>query len=111
MNRNVKDLEKQKYFKFGMFFMRKYREMEPNKSEIKYNFARMMNMVKLNVHADELYDEIIKEEGMSECKLRAILNKAQFLKGSGHSTGKQMNVIGSSRKKNNCVMQAHLLVN
>ena len=65
----------------------------------------MLNMIKLNVQADELYDEIINQEEMSECKLRAILNKAQFLKGSGHSTGKQMNLSGgSSRKKNVCAL-------
>ena len=88
-----------------MYFLTQYRQLEKDKSVVKYNFARMLNMIKLNVQADELYDEIIKEEGMSECKLRAILNKAQFLKGSGHSTGKQMNLsAGSSSKKNACAL-------
>ena len=66
--------------------------------------ARMFNMIKMNVHADDLYDQIVNENGMSECKIRAIFNKAQFLKGSGFSTGKQMNVVGQTRKKNNCAI-------
>lgn len=59
--------------------------------EVKYNMARAFHMLGMCGHAQELYEELLKEaafeESASDIVQRARLNLAQILKGSGVNYG------------------------
>lgn len=117
--------EKEKYLKFGIHFFRQYAKLRKKESsskiEMKYNFARLMSLLKLNSHANAVYSEIINDKKNDtdlltdverECRIRAVFNQSQMLSGQAYFKGKHFDVHGVHSKtevvKSECKIQAHV---
>ena len=78
-----------------------------------------MNLLKLNVLSCNIYSDIVSkiDDGNTptDVEIKAVYNISTLLKGSGYSTGKTLNINGSTKaqiekSKTNNVYKAHELV-
>jgi hypothetical protein len=85
-----------------MAFLGLYKTKRANKNEVRYNVARAMQLLGLNISAEQVYSKLISECQNEEILTRSKFNLSQLLKGSGINTGvtlKGMNVCLSSAEQ------------
>ena len=91
---NRRETDKERVFKEAMAFLVSYSVNRKHKKpiEVQYNVARAFHYLGMNTHAQQIYEDIIKQNKSENAMqrdliLRSRFNLAQILKGSGVSLG------------------------
>ena len=116
---NTKE-DKEKSLKIGLHFFKKYQSQDNiPETQKRYNLARLLDLLKLNVLSSDIYHTIIANikdpSNPSSSEIKAVYNLSTLLKGSGYSSGKTLNVSGPTktqldRGRTNNIQKAHELV-